>query len=255
MRIIASPPVQLGLDLQYPPLGPVQARLARCVGIHPRPPGIPPSSLLTCWSPSPCTRLSRARTTTRPPPHPARLADDVPIPPTRMDSRPRGAVRDGSRVHCEPIDQRGIQLLPRQPRCEYAAAFPRSLSTGIANRLQSQPTPTVSCALHPGPYPPDLSRCHDYGALSLVSLVYRLISLAGPGLSGSATPSRLCQRCLPSSPASPESDCAQLQPSCCDSSTRRPSTSFGSQRLTAHRDLVSHSHPIGVLSTRMIVAR
>src|SRR5437763_13995748 len=97
-------------------------------------------------------------------------------------------------------------------RCEYAAAFPRSLSTGIANRLQSQPTPTVGCALHPGPYPPDLSRCHDYGALSLVSLVYRLISLAGPGLSGSAKPSRLCQRCLPSSPASPGSDCAQLLP-------------------------------------------
>ena len=89
MRIIASPLVQLGLDLQYPPLGPVQSRLSRCVGIHPRPPGIPLSSLLTCWSPSPCTRLSRARTTARPPPHPARSADDVSIPPTLMDSRQR----------------------------------------------------------------------------------------------------------------------------------------------------------------------
>jgi hypothetical protein len=112
MRIITSPLVQLGLDLQYPPLGPVQHRLSRCVGIHPRPPGIPLSSLLTCWSPSPCARLSRARTTTRPPPHPTRSADDVPIPPTRMDSRPRGTVRNDSRVHCEPIDQRGIQLCP-----------------------------------------------------------------------------------------------------------------------------------------------
>jgi hypothetical protein len=135
--------------------------------------------------------------------------------------------------------------LPRQPRCKYAADFPRSLSTGIANRLQSQPTSTAGCALHPGPYPPDLSRCHDYGALSLVSLVYRLISLAGPGLSGSAKPSRLCQRCLPSSPASPESDCAQLLPSCCDSSTRRSCTSSGSQRLTAHRDLVAQRQQLG----------
>ena len=89
MRIITSPLVQLGLNFQYPPLGPVQSRLSRCVGIHPRPPGIPLSSLLTCWSPSPCARLSRARTTTRPPPHPTRSADDVPIPPTRMDSRQR----------------------------------------------------------------------------------------------------------------------------------------------------------------------
>jgi len=47
------------------------------------------------------------------------------------------------------------------------------------------------------PDPPDLSRCHTYGALTLVSYVYRLISLAGPGPSGSAKPARLCQRRFP----------------------------------------------------------
>jgi hypothetical protein len=245
MRIITSPLVQLGLNLQYPPLGPVQSRLSRCVGIHPRPPGIPLSSLLTCWSPSPCARLSRARTTTRPPPHPTRSADDVPIPPTRMDSRqrePRGMISVFTANRLISV----ASSCARQPRREYAAALPRSLPTGIVNRLQSQPAITVGCALHPGPYPPDLSRCHAYGALPLVPLVYHLISLVGPGLSGSAKPSRLCQRCLPSSPASPESDCAQLLPSCCGSSTRRSCTSFGSQRLTAHCDFMAQDEDLDV---------
>jgi hypothetical protein len=169
-------------------------------------------------------------------------------PPARMDSRPRGTVRDDSRVHCEPIDQRGIQLCPGNLAAStpqtFLAASPPASQTGYR---VNQPF-AVGCALHPGPYPPDLSRCHDYGALSLVSLVYRLISLAGPGLSGSATPSRLCQRCLPSSPASPESDCAQLLPSCCDSSTRRSCTSSGSQRLTAHCHFMAQDENLDILS-------
>lgn len=162
----------------------------------------------------------------------------------------KGTVRDGSRVHCEPIDQRGIQLCPGNLAAStpqsFLAASPPASQTGYR---VNQPF-AVGCALHPGPYPPDLSRCHDYGTLSLVSFVYRLISLAGPGLSGSATPSRLCQRCLPSSPASPESDCAQLLSSCCDSSTRRSCTSFGSQRLTAHSDSVAQHQKFDVLRHR-----
>ncbi len=62
---------------------------------------------------------------------------------------------------------------------------------------------------------------------ALVPLVCRLISLAGPGPSGSTRPSRLCQRCFPPSPASPGSDCAQLLPGCCDNPARRTYTSFG----------------------------
>src|ERR1039457_817520 len=69
-----------------------------------------------------------------------------------------------------------------------------------------------------------------------------LISLAGPGPSGSAKPSRLCQRCFPPSPASPGSDCAQLPPGCCDSLARRSCTSFDSQRLTAHQRLMAHTN-------------
>ena len=55
MRIAGCPTVQLGLDLPYPSLSPIQLTL-RFVGVHRRPPGIPASLLLTCWPPSPCTR-------------------------------------------------------------------------------------------------------------------------------------------------------------------------------------------------------
>jgi hypothetical protein len=130
--------------------------------------------------------------------------------------------------------------LPRQHRHGYAAGLHRDLPAGTLSRLRSRPPACDGRALHPGPYPPDLSRCLAYGALTLVPLVYRLIPLAGPGPSGSARPSRLCQRCFPPSPASPGSDCAQLPPDCCDSLARRSHTSFDSQRLTPHQRLTAH---------------
>jgi site-specific DNA recombinase len=57
-RVIAGPTVQLGLDLQYPALRPKQSVL-RFAGVHRRPSGLPAPRLPTCWSPSPCDRLSR----------------------------------------------------------------------------------------------------------------------------------------------------------------------------------------------------
>src|SRR6478609_6867833 len=91
MRIITSPTVQFGLDLPYPTLRPKQREL-RFIGVHQRPPGIPASFLPTCWPPSPCTRLSRARTTTGPPPRPHghRSTTDLPAtgPAARRGGRP-----------------------------------------------------------------------------------------------------------------------------------------------------------------------
>ena len=75
-----SSTVQLGLNLPYPSLRTTQ-RALRSVGIHRRPPGIPASSLPTCWPPSPCARLSRARTTTGPPPHPTAIGRQRTCPP------------------------------------------------------------------------------------------------------------------------------------------------------------------------------
>ena len=81
MRIITSPAVQLSLDPQYPLLRHVDG-VHQLVGIHRRqPPGIPVLRLLTCCPPSPCTRLSRARTTTGTPPHPTAHSRQRACPP------------------------------------------------------------------------------------------------------------------------------------------------------------------------------
>ena len=80
MRIITGPTVQFGLDLPYPTLRPKQREL-RFIGVHRRPPGIPASFLPTCWPPSPCARLSRARTTTGPPPRPTAIGRQRTRPP------------------------------------------------------------------------------------------------------------------------------------------------------------------------------
>ena len=75
-------------------------------------PAFQPPPLPTCWPPSPCARLSRARTTTGPPPHPVPSADDGPIPTVQLDA-------DGWERHetvpvfdSESIDQLGTQLCP-----------------------------------------------------------------------------------------------------------------------------------------------
>ncbi len=54
------------------------------------------------------------------------------------------------------------------------------------------------------------------GRQALVPRVHLPVSLAEPEPSGSASPSRRCQGCLPPAPASPETNCPQLQPGCCD---------------------------------------
>jgi len=170
---------------------------------------------------------------------PSRVLNRGRVYPTRPSgARPAGTARDGSRVRCEPIDQLGIQLCP--------AASPRLRRRPSPWPPHQHAKPATESAIRLGwpctasrPNPPDLSRRHAYGALTLVPLVYRLIPLAGPGPSGSTRPSRLCQRCFPPSPASPRSGCAQLLPGCCDSPARRNPTSFGSQRLTAYQRLVA----------------
>jgi hypothetical protein len=77
-----------------------------------------------------------------------------------------GTMRDGSRVHREPIDQLGTQLCPGSIANGYAADLHRGLPTGTLSRLRSRPSTPDGRALHPGPYPPDLSRCLAYGALN-----------------------------------------------------------------------------------------
>ncbi len=128
MRIIGSPTVQLGLDLQYPAFGLHQGPF-QLVDIHRRqPPGIPVSLLPTCWPPSPCDRLSRPRSTTEPPSCPTAISRRWACPRSDWMSD-IGATADSSHVHHEIDRQVRCPALPRQHRHAYAADFQRGLPT------------------------------------------------------------------------------------------------------------------------------
>jgi hypothetical protein len=100
------------------------------VGIHQRPPGIPTILLPTCWPPSPCGRLSRPPTTTKPPPHPTALSRRRACPPASWPDR-----REGDRgwfPRSPRTDRRGrCPAAPRPLRHRYAAGIPHGLPTGL----------------------------------------------------------------------------------------------------------------------------
>jgi hypothetical protein len=109
--------------------------------------------------------------------------------------------QDGS--HCDDrsphTGRRGrCPAIPRQPRHKYAADLPHGLLAGTLNRRPSRPpTLLVGRALLPGPDPADfepvsLLRGFHHWFLQYVHLP---VSLAGPGPSGSADPSRRCRGC------------------------------------------------------------
>ncbi len=193
------------------------------------------------------TRLSRARTTTGPPPHPAALGRRRACPgPGRLPGL------EGDRGWFpRSLDDRSTREVPSSCPGSIATTTPQSFI------VASSPTALrgfgVDCngghALHPSPYPPDWSRFVAYGALPLVPRVHLLVSLAGPAQSGSASTSRRCQGRFPPSPTSPGSGCPQLQPDCCDSPVAgsfhpRPVI----KRLVAH-GAVHDEH--GVLANRL----
>src|SRR5215207_7976486 len=80
MRVVDSPLMQLGLDLQYPQLGLIEVGPRR-VDVHRRPPGIPVPQLRTRCPPSPCAWLSHARTTTGTPPRRRAISRRRALPP------------------------------------------------------------------------------------------------------------------------------------------------------------------------------
>ena len=161
-------------------------------------------SLRTCWGPSPCSRLSRPRTTTAPPPPPNGISWRRAFPPLRQ----------------------------RRIRTGLLGGFPRSLfhrSSGevpnyapaASPRLRRRLSPWPPCRRH-RPTQEFPTHCLRVGArrhpahirqiraggplegrLTLVSSVHLPVSLAEPRPSDGAGLSRLCQGCLPPSPASP----------------------------------------------------
>ena len=158
IRVVGRPLVQLGLDLQYPRLGLIEAR-PRCVGVHRRPPGIPVPSLRSCCPPSPCGRLSRPRTTTRTSaPSPAPSADDGPA--RRRPGWPAGRATPRWFPRSPCTGRRGrCPALPLQPRHGYAAGLPRGLPTGGQYRLRSRLTVSTADGVHCCP-----AHIHQVGA-------------------------------------------------------------------------------------------
>ena len=113
----------------------------------------------------------------------------------------------------------------------------RSLSAWPPHRRIHSASELTTCkstghALHPGPYPPDLSRCSSYGASATGSLTFRLlISLAGPGPSGDTKPSRRCRGCS----CPPRRSPAQAAPSFTTPLRRRGGEAFHLPRCHAPR--------------------
>ena len=126
-RLGLRPLVQLRLHREYPRLGLVQAR-PRCARIHRRPPRSA-LRLRSRWTPSPCGRLSRPRTTTGPPPHPASI-DRRRAFPSVIFRRQRGDRRDGSHVHSPTVRRGRRPAMPLQHRHGYAADLHRDLPVG-----------------------------------------------------------------------------------------------------------------------------
>ena len=109
---------------------------------------------------------------------------------------------------------------------EYAAGIPRGLPTGYTLPASESPLPKFDDVVHCCP-----ARIHQIGAGSALkggsttgSLALHLsASLAGPGPSGGADPSRRCQGCFPPSRVRLPSG----SPACCGRPEVGPSTQPG----------------------------
>ena len=228
------PTVQLGLDLQYPTLGPIQGAnhgapvFTNGISRH--------SNLLLAdllasfamWPAFPCSDYYEA---SAPPRAHRSAAEPVPAPgpAARQPGRPRMVPTFTHVRSARPAPSSTPAASPRLRR-RHSPWPPRRFNN---RRRESASSQNGSRALHPGPYPPDLSRYYAYGASTTGSLsLYPLALLAGPGPSGSTGASRHCRGCFPPSPALPGSGCSQLHQAAATARRRR---SFTSPRTSAPR--------------------
>src|SRR6266542_1077822 len=222
MRIITGPTVQLGLDLQYPALR-LAYGVGQFVGIHRRhpswSPGIPGLRLRTCWPPSPCARLSRARTTTGPPSHPDVIGRRRTCPPSGRLPKGWGDTRMVPTFTTDSSKKGGARLYPGS----FATATPQTFT------VASPPDSTAGFGVEPcaGRRPCAAHRPVSVrfdtgtgltGLPTAVPRVHLLLSLAGPGSSDSADPSRTLSGLLPPFRPSLRSGCPQLH---CLAATRQ----------------------------------
>jgi hypothetical protein len=199
--IIGCPSVQLGLDSPYPRLRLLGGRPRRA-GVHRRPSGMPAPPLRTRCPPSPCGRLSRPPTTTGTPsppsvisrrracPPPAWLASGEGNPgrvPTFTIDRSTRAVPSSSPA-ASPQVRRRLSLWPPRRRVLRRRGVDHPAQG--RSRAAARPTSTRLEPVSPAYGVPPLVHCS----------LHLLVSLAGPGPSGGADPSRRCQGCSHPSP-------------------------------------------------------
>src|SRR6266498_5431344 len=249
VRIVVCPPVQLGLDLQYPPLGLTQQGPLprRFVSVHQRSPSIPIPALLTCWPPWPCGRLSRPpwrvatpATTTGPPPRPDAIGRrrSYPDTPTRIAGAPEqpGTVPAFTR-------NRSISLVSSSTPAALPTATPQTFT------VASPPTSQPGFGVDPR-HPAGVTRCipahiHQVGAGDTLTELQTLMSSrtpsdprqpdpnrlavpARPGIVGAAChpPQRLLGRAAPSFyPVAATTRREGLAPPSVTSASRRTATS------------------------------
>jgi hypothetical protein len=139
--------------------------------------------------------------------------------------------------------------MPLQPRHEYAAGFPRGLPADDANRPRSSThhhDARARCC------PAQICQISSWWILlrsvqPLVSHVHLPVSLAGPGPSDSAGPSRRCRGCLPPIPVRLDGvGCPQLHATRCDEpravSFHHRTVQSASWRSASQIQIRSHSH-------------
>jgi len=122
-------------------------------------------------------------------------------PPTAFDGRRACPIRigggpaaDGSHVHYRPVDRGGAQLCP----CGLATGTPQSFPVASLPAIPTGPRVAVTSTACTAAQPISarLELVDDLrGFQALVSRVHLSVSLAGPGPSGSAVPSRRCRSC------------------------------------------------------------
>ena len=145
MRIFTSPAVQLGLDLQYPPLGLEENKVKlRITGIHRR--SSWHSILLRHWPAGPLRpaagfpglrdgslrpRLLRSL-------RPSRIRQPTAgLPAAGLEARKGGRTRLVPTFTLRPFDKLGTQLCPGSIAHGYAAGFHRGLPTGETTQIRS----------------------------------------------------------------------------------------------------------------------
>jgi hypothetical protein len=133
-------------------------------------------------------------------PAPGSSADDVPC--RHRPGWPAGRRSEGgSHVHHRPFDGMGAQLFP----CRPVHGYPAALHRGPRHHRGAEAVPPGCKEVQRTAIPAHIHQVRAglllEGVPPLVSaLVHLSVSLAGPGPSGSAGPSRRCQGCSHPSP-------------------------------------------------------